>query len=174
MAASADESRLPALAELNQQPVDAFRVSLRPLFEAAQPLSDRLARERPFTSYQELIERASHLAHALPPDEQLRIVNSHPRIGAPTKTLSPESAREQSHGVDSPAVLADLERLNAEYESRFGFRFLIFVNGRSKAEIRDVLRDRLRSTVDAELRAAIDALFLIARDRLTRLDPATR
>ena len=38
------------------------------------------------------------------------------------------------------AELPELDRLNAEYEQRFGFRFVVFVNRRSKAEILEVLR----------------------------------
>ena len=34
------------------------------------------------------------------------------------------------------------DSLNAEYEERFGFRFVVFVNRRPKSEILDVLRER--------------------------------
>jgi OHCU decarboxylase len=174
MADPADEARLPPLAELNRQPVDAFRESLRSLFEAAGPLADRLARERPFTSYLDLVRMAARIAESLPRDEQIQVVNAHPRIGAPAGSLSAESAREQRHGVDSPELLAELAQLNAAYESRFGFRFVIFVNGRPKSAVRDVLRARLDSPPEVELREALEAIFQIARDRLTRLERATR
>ena len=47
-------------------------------------------------------------------------------------------------------VLAELARLNDEYERRFGFEFVVFVNGRTRAELLPVLRERLRRTVVGE------------------------
>ena len=40
-------------------------------------------------------------------------------------------------------MLAELARLNQAYEERHGFRFVVFVNRRPKAEILDVLRVRI-------------------------------
>jgi 2-oxo-4-hydroxy-4-carboxy--5-ureidoimidazoline (OHCU) decarboxylase len=62
-------------------------------------------------------------------------------------------------------VLAELARLNAEYEARFGFRFVVFVNRRPRREIVPVLRERLGRTRDEELSTAVDELVKIAIDR---------
>ena len=40
-------------------------------------------------------------------------------------------------------VLAELAELNKTYEEKFGFRFVVFVNRRPRAEILPVLRERL-------------------------------
>ena len=56
-------------------------------------------------------------------------------------------ARAAEQGADDdPEVLDELARLNAEYEARHGFRFVVFVNRRPKSEILDVLRDADRRT----------------------------
>ena len=56
-------------------------------------------------------------------------------------------ARPPSRARDAdPEVLAELARLNREYEERFGFRFVVFVNRRPKAEILEVLRERIERT----------------------------
>ena len=55
--------------------------------------------------------------------------------------------------------------MNHEYEQRFGFRFVVFVNGRPKSAILEVLRERLRNARDAELQTGLHDMFLIARDR---------
>ena len=108
---------------------------------------------------------ARAIAAELSEDEQRRILDAHPPIGgAPT---SGRSQREQGTD-DDPAVLAELARLNAEYESKFGFRFVVFVNGRSRAEIVPVLQARLRRTRREELATGIEEFLAIARDRLTR------
>jgi 2-oxo-4-hydroxy-4-carboxy--5-ureidoimidazoline (OHCU) decarboxylase len=65
-------------------------------------------------------------------------------------------------------VLTELARLNEQYEETFGFRFVVFVNGRSKAEILGVLRERLGRTREEELDTGCRELVAIAKDRWTR------
>jgi 2-oxo-4-hydroxy-4-carboxy--5-ureidoimidazoline (OHCU) decarboxylase len=74
------------------------------------------------------------------------------------------SAAEQGADAD-PGVFDELERLNAEYEVRHGFRFVVFVNRRPKAEILDVLRARIGNATDDERERALDELVAIAEDR---------
>ena len=83
-------------------------------------------------------------------------------IGAKAN-LSARSAAEQ--GTDEAP---ELDELNREYEERFGFRFVVFVNGRPKREIVPVLRARMERTREEELATAIDELCAIAEDRWRR------
>jgi len=62
-------------------------------------------------------------------------------------------------------VLAELAELNAAYERKFGFRFVVFVNGRPRREIVPILRARLERTRDEELSTAVDELVQIAVSR---------
>ena len=96
-------------------------------------------------------------------DEKLEALNAHPAIGQ-RNGLSARSAAEQGADAD-PAVLEELARLNAEYEERFGFRFVVFVNRRPKAEILEVLRERIDRTREEELDTAVGELVAIAEDR---------
>jgi 2-oxo-4-hydroxy-4-carboxy--5-ureidoimidazoline (OHCU) decarboxylase len=86
-------------------------------------------------------------------------------IGA--KKLSARSAAEQGTG-DDPVTLEELGRLNAEYERRFGFRFVVFVNRRPKSELVPILRERLERTRAEELDTAVKELVAIAEDRWRR------
>ncbi len=81
--------------------------------------------------------------------------------------MSARSAAEQGSD-DDPAVLAELAELNAAYEARHGFRFVVFVNRRPKAEILDVLRSRIGNPTEAELETALEELVAIATDRWVR------
>jgi 2-oxo-4-hydroxy-4-carboxy--5-ureidoimidazoline (OHCU) decarboxylase len=105
---------------------------------------------------------ARAIAAELSEEEQRRILDAHPPIGG-TPT-SGRSQREQGTD-DDPAVLAELARLNAEYESKFGFRFVVFVNGRPRREIVPVLRERMQRSREEELATAVDELVQIAIDR---------
>jgi 2-oxo-4-hydroxy-4-carboxy--5-ureidoimidazoline (OHCU) decarboxylase len=112
------------------------------------------------------LARAGAVARDLSHAERLEVLNAHPAIGQRTG-LSARSSAEQGADAD-PDVLAELERLNAEYERRHGFRFVVFVDRRPKAEILDVLRQRLGRPTDVELETALDELVAIAVDRWRR------
>ncbi len=99
------------------------------------------------------------MAAELPENEQKEILDAHPAIGG-TPT-SARSAAEQGSD-DDPAVLAELAALNRAYEERFGFRFVVFVNGRPRREIVPVLRERLQRTRAQELATGVDELVQIA------------
>ncbi len=105
--------------------------------------------------------RAREVASGLSEAEQREVLDAHPAIGA--KRLSARSAAEQGAG-EAPELAA----LNRSYEQRFGFRFVVFVNGRSKAEIVPILRERLGRTREQELATALDELVSIAEDRWRR------
>ncbi len=130
---------------------------LAELFEGRTRFVERLAGEP------DPLVRARDLVHELPDDEKREILDAHPAIGRRTG-LSARSAAEQGADAD-PAVLAQLARLNAAYEARHGFRFVVFVNRRPKAEILEVLRGRIDNPTDAELETALDELVAIACDR---------
>jgi 2-oxo-4-hydroxy-4-carboxy--5-ureidoimidazoline (OHCU) decarboxylase len=115
-----------------------------------------------------LAEREDPLGQArtvlqeLPETDRIEALDSHPRIGEPE--LTGRSAREQGSEAD-PALLKVLARLNKAYEKRFGFRFVVFVNNRPRAEIVPVLRERLQHDREEELATACDELVAIALDR---------
>jgi 2-oxo-4-hydroxy-4-carboxy--5-ureidoimidazoline (OHCU) decarboxylase len=129
---------------------------LAELFEGRTRFVERLAREP------DPLARARTLVHELSPEEKREVLDAHPAIGA--KSLSVRSAAEQGADAD-PEVLDELARLNAEYEARHGFRFVVFVNRRPKAEILDVLRARIGRPTDEELETALGELVAIAEDR---------
>ena len=132
---------------------------LAELFEGRTALVERLA------GLDDPLERADVAVQDLTPAQKIAALDAHPAIGA--KKLSARSASEQ--GADSdPEVLAELERLNGEYEQRHGFRFVVFVNRRPKAEILEVLRSRIDNPTDRELDTALGELVAIARDRWRR------
>jgi len=115
-----------------------------------------------------LAQREDPLGHArevaleLSEDEKKEILDAHPAIGG--SAASERSRREQGTD-DDPAVLAELAELNAAYERKFGFRFVVFVNGRPRREIVPILRARLERTRDEELSTAVDELVQIAVSR---------
>lgn len=162
------------IAELDTLPEAEFVTAVAPLFEGAPRFLARLAEARPFGTAEAMFARAEAIALAMPEDEQVELIDAHPRLGAPPATVSALSYREQGYDRETTEAIADLERLNAEYERRFGFRFAVFVAGRSRAEIVPVLEAALRVDRAAEIRRALVDVVAIARDRQRALSGASR
>jgi 2-oxo-4-hydroxy-4-carboxy--5-ureidoimidazoline (OHCU) decarboxylase len=59
--------------------------------------------------------------------------------------------------------------LNTEYEARNGFKFVVFVNGRRREEIVEVMRERIANETGVEMKGGLIAMIDIARDRLKKL-----
>jgi 2-oxo-4-hydroxy-4-carboxy-5-ureidoimidazoline decarboxylase len=156
------------VAELDALSPDAFVAAAAPWFEGAPRYLARLAAARPFGDAATLFARAAEIAATMPPDEQLELIDAHPRLGAPPASVSAASFREQGYDRDTSAANAELERLNAAYEARFGMRFCVFVNGRPRAALVMVLESALRADRDAEIRRALGDVVAIARDRFAR------
>ena len=150
------------------------RVTLELLFENARRFVDRLAAGE-CASWEDLLTCGEELARTLPEDEQLELIDGHPRIGALPSSVSATSFREQGYDRDPGdlALQVLLDALNFAYESQFGFRFVVFVNGRSRREIAEVMKTRLDADRGAELDRALTDVFAIARDRLAKLSVTT-
>jgi len=140
------------------------------LFENAGPLLERLRSEGPFASGAAMLKRAREIVNELSEAEQIAVINAHPRIGERPDKVSAASFKEQSYDRDTtpPEVFLRLANLNDEYEQKFGFRFVIFVNRRSKEAIVPVLEARLRGARDDERGTALREILAIAEDRLKR------
>jgi len=133
---------------------------LAELFEGRTPLVEQLA------VVEDPLGRARAIAGRLSPDEQRQVLDAHPQIGS-NEQLSPRSAAEQGTD-DDPEVLRELAELNRDYEARFGFRFVVFVNRRPRRELVPILRERLARTRGEELATGVDELVQIAIDRWQR------
>jgi 2-oxo-4-hydroxy-4-carboxy--5-ureidoimidazoline (OHCU) decarboxylase len=126
------------------------------LFEGHSRLTEELA------SRDDPLGQARAVLAGLPEEAQIEALNTHPRIGE--RAGSARSEDEQGSD-DDPALLAALRRLNRSYEEKFGFRFVVFVNRRPRAEILSVLRQRLQHSRTEELGTGLDELVAIALDR---------
>jgi 2-oxo-4-hydroxy-4-carboxy--5-ureidoimidazoline (OHCU) decarboxylase len=134
---------------------------LEQLFEGRTRLVERLAET------DDPLGRADEVVATLSEEELVEALAAHPAIGARTG-LSERSAAEQGDDDHDPVILSELAYLNQVYEEKFGFRFVVFVNRRPKAEILEVLRDRIANDREQELETGVRELVAIARDRWTR------
>ena len=109
----------------------AFAAAVAPLFEGARGFLGRLAMARPFGTPDAMFDTARAIAHAMPLDEQIELIDAHPRLGAPPADVSALSFAEQGYGDEATApetaatateaarrdLAEELDRLNAAYEA---------------------------------------------------------
>jgi 2-oxo-4-hydroxy-4-carboxy--5-ureidoimidazoline (OHCU) decarboxylase len=110
----------------------------------------------------------------MPEVDQLELIDAHPRLGAPPAEVSALSYREQGYDreaaeLEADRVATELDRLNRAYEARFGFRFCVFVNGRSRAALLPVMETALAADRAIEIRRALGEVIAIAADRARTL-----
>jgi 2-oxo-4-hydroxy-4-carboxy--5-ureidoimidazoline (OHCU) decarboxylase len=137
---------------VRELPRQLSAAALAELFEGRTAFVERLA------DVEDPLTHAREVAAGLSDNEKKAVLDAHPPIGG--QSLSARSAAEQ--GTDEAP---ELDGLNHAYEEKFGFRFVVFVNGRQKSEIVPILRARLERTREQELATALDELVSIAENR---------
>ena len=129
--------------------------------EGSTPLAEKVRADGPYHSTAEVVARMRAVLPTLTEAEKVATLNAHPRIGEDPRHLSRRSFQEQG-----AKAVPELDRLNTEYERRFGFRFVVFVNRRPKAQIVEVLQERLHRSREEEMEEGLRAVVAIAEDRL--------
>jgi OHCU decarboxylase len=105
-------------------------------------------------------------------DEQVALIRAHPDLvgrAALAGTLSSASTAEQAAaGLDrlTPDEIADFTRLNAEYQARFGFPFVICARENKKESILAGFSARLTNSREREIQAALAEIAKIGWLRL--------
>lgn len=104
-------------------------------------------------------------------EDRLALIRAHPQLASRAR-MADASVREQSGaGLDqcSPQEFADFQRLNAAYNDRFGFPFIVAVKGMSRRDILDAFEARLGNDPETEFAEAIRQIHRIAAFRLADL-----
>lgn len=161
-----------ALDDLNRLDAAGFATALGGVFEHAPWVAQAAATGRPFASLGELYAALAGAIREAPADRQLALVRGHPDLAgkaARAGTLTDESTAEQaSAGLDrlSDAEYARFHELNAAYQARFGFPFIVCVRRHGKESILRAFARRLENTPEAELATALDEVLRIGALRL--------
>ncbi len=134
--------------------------------------AEALVAQRPFRSTQGLLAAAEAGWFALSEPDWLEAFARHPRIGerrAPSTEYLAHSASEQAAAQQTLHEVADaLLAGNRGYEYRFGFRYLVFANGRSASELLGILNERLTHTREEELQEAAHQQHRITTLRMAK------
>ncbi|MBL8522656.1 MAG: 2-oxo-4-hydroxy-4-carboxy-5-ureidoimidazoline decarboxylase [Betaproteobacteria bacterium] len=165
------------LENLNAASPDEFVALLSGTYEHSPWIAERAAARRLFSSLAQLklalvdaVERGSR-------DEKLALLRAHPELAGKAmvaKTLTAESTGEQSRAglTDcSPDEFARIHELNAAYNARFGWPFILAVRGPrglglSRSEIITTFARRLENHPDFEFAECLRNVHRIAEIRL--------
>lgn len=163
------------LAELNGMARANFVATLGSIFEHSPWVAERVADARPFASVDTLHDAMVAAVQAAPADEQLALIRAHPHLAGKAAIrgeLTAESTREQA-GAGLDACTADefarLTELNARYNARFGFPFILAVKGYDRRGIIAAFEARVTRTREEEHAENLRQIARIARVRLCML-----
>ncbi|MBV7536365.1 allantoate amidohydrolase [Duganella sp. sic0402] len=126
---------MTTLSDLNSCDSTSFIERLRGIYEHSPWIPERAAAQRPFASVTALKQTLQAVVSAATLDEQLGLIRAHPELAgkaAVAGQLTAESTSEQAKSglhLCSAEEFATLHQLNADYNARFGFPFILAVKG---------------------------------------------
>jgi len=157
-------------------PQDALAL-LDGLYEHSPWITEAALKQRPFQSLAQLKVVLAKVVSQASREAQLSLIRAHPELAGKamvSQSLTAESTNEQAKaGLThcSPAEFAKLQQLNADYNTQFGWPFILAVRGPrgtglSRAEIIASFERRLRHHPDFELQECLRNIHRIAEIRL--------
>lgn len=154
-----------------------FVQALEGIFEHSPWVAERAWAKRPFADAGALREAMVEAMMQASREEQLALIRAHPELAgraAVAGELTDESTREQSGArLDkcSPEEFARLQALNAAYNARFGFPFILAVRGLDRAGIIERFAARADNPPEVEFAEALAQIARIAAFRLAERFP---
>ncbi len=165
------------LEQLNAAGAAEALAMLDGLYEHSPWIAEQALARRPYTSLAQLKRALVEVLRDAGREPQLALVRAHPELAGKamvTKALTTESTHEQNvSGLTncSPAEFARLQELNAAYNAKFGWPFILAVRGPrgtglTRAEIIATFARRLEGHPDFELAECLRNIHRIVELRL--------
>ncbi|MDP3251548.1 MAG: 2-oxo-4-hydroxy-4-carboxy-5-ureidoimidazoline decarboxylase [Hydrogenophaga sp.] len=165
------------LEQLNQAPLAEATQMLDGLYEHSPWIAQQALAQRPFASLAALKHAMVTVLSNAGIDAQLALIRAHPELAGKamvSQALTAESTNEQTKaGLTNctPEEFAHIQQLNAQYNAKFGFPFILAVRGPRgtglpKREIIATFERRLNHPVDFERAECIRHIHRIAEIRL--------
>ncbi|HEY0956375.1 MAG TPA: 2-oxo-4-hydroxy-4-carboxy-5-ureidoimidazoline decarboxylase [Roseateles sp.] len=165
------------LDQLNNASAADFVTLLDGTYEHSPWIAKRAAATRPFKTLAALKVALARVVREASLDEQLGLIRAHPELAgkaAVAGELTAESTNEQQKAgltACTPEEFAKLQKLNADYNARFGWPFILAVRGPrgtgfTRQEIIATFERRLRAHPDLERAECLRQIHRIAEIRL--------
>jgi len=168
------------LPELNSCDLAAFIDHLRGIYEHSPWIPERAAAQRPFATLASLKQALQGVVTGATEAEQLGLIRAHPELAgkaAIAGELTAESTSEQAKSglnLCSAEEFAALHKLNAEYNAKFGFPFILAVKGPTgqgltRETVIATFARRLKNRKPDEMAECLRQIHRIAEIRLNDL-----
>ena len=165
------------LAQLNAASPSDAALLLDGLYEHSPWIAEAALAHRPFRSLPHLKHVMAQIVRDAGLDAQLRLIRAHPELAGKamaSNSLTAESTHEQNKaGLTqcTPEELARIQKLNADYNAKFGFPFVLAVRGArgtglGKQEIIDTFERRLQHHPDFERNECLRNIHRVVEIRL--------
>ena len=165
------------LEQLNAADTATATQLLDGLYEHSPWIAEAALAHRPFKSLAHIKHAMAKVLAEAPEQAKRDLVLAHPELAGKamvSNTLTAESTNEQNKaGLTqcTPEEFARIQKLNADYNARFGFPFILAVRGPRglglpKQEIIDTFERRALNPIDFELGEALRNIHRIAEIRL--------
>ena len=165
------------LEQLNAAPADQAAALLDGIYEHSPWIAAAAMPARPFATLAGLKHAMAQVVRHAGRQRQLTLIRAHPELAGKamvSRSLTAESTNEQSTAglADcTPAEFAELQRLNAAYNAKFGFPFILAVRGPrglglSRQQIIATFARRLGHHPDFELAECLRNIHRVAEIRL--------
>ncbi|MES2718712.1 MAG: 2-oxo-4-hydroxy-4-carboxy-5-ureidoimidazoline decarboxylase [Pseudomonadota bacterium] len=165
------------LDQLNAASAAEFTTLLDGTYEHSPWIAERAAAARPFATLAQLKQALVRVVQEAGADAHLALIRSHPELAGKamvSQTLTAESNNEQGKAglTDcTPEEFARIQQLNAAYNTRFGFPFMLAVrgprgSGLGKQQIIETFARRLANPPDFERDEALRNIHRVAEIRL--------
>ena len=130
-----------------------------------------LMQKFPFGSPQTLIEKARDVWYnECKKNDWLESFSHHPKIGDKKSLTEKFAGNEQANVASATKEIIDaLAKANKDYEKKFGFIFIVCATGKSAEEMLRLLKDRLKNSIDDELKIAMGEQHKITVIRFKKL-----
>jgi beta-ureidopropionase / N-carbamoyl-L-amino-acid hydrolase len=166
-----------SIEQVNAANADEAARLLDGLYEHSPWIAQQALAQRPFRSLSHLKQAMADIVRHAGSDQQLALIRAHPELAGKamvSKTLTSESTNEQSKaGLTNctPEEFARIQQLNADYNAKFGFPFILAVRGPrgtglSRQEIIDTFARRLDNHPEFERAEALRNIHRIVELRL--------
>lgn len=164
-------ARQLSLAELDSMDRAAFVATLGGIYERSPWVAEKAHESRPFASREALEAAMQEAVRAAGRERQLELLRMHPALGTRLELSGYSRSEQATAGLQNATAdeRAELERLNRDYERKFGFPFILAVRNASLGTILASCRARVGADAEMEFAESLRQVFRIAGFRLADL-----
>ena len=160
-----------SIEKVNQLSENDFISTFGNVFEKTNWIANKAFNSKPYKNFDEFVSIIIKIYENSSKEDCLKIFNAHPEL-AVEKKLTEDSHKEQ-RGANlnrcNNEEFSEFKNLNIEYRNKFGFPFIIAVKGKSKNEILNNFRRRIKNEINLEFNEAKEQVKKIDTFRINEI-----